>query len=138
MDVGCLAQKWYCLLQQGLDLQPFPVPQTPLAGWRVLNQESIPVLHKRIPIISNGSVYQYLSCGEKQSNTFCALYRGYNHCTLGSIEKLEININDPSYSFVCCVVPSMKTGIHKVNLLLKKDSTGYGEIYTTSCQCAAG
>ena len=139
MDGGCLAQKWHRLSQQGFDLQPLPVPQTPLAGWRVLNQQSIPVLHERIPIISNGNMYQYLSCGEKQSTTFCALYRGYNHWASGRVEKIEININDPSYCFVhCCVVPSMKTGIYKVDLLLKKNSTGYGEIHTASYQCAAG
>ena len=73
-----MAQKWHRLSQQGLDLQPLPVPQTPLAGWRVLNQQSIPVLHERIPIISNGNMYQYLSCGEKQSTMFHALYRDTN------------------------------------------------------------
>ena len=134
-----MAEKWHRLSQQGLDLQPLPVPQTSLAGWRVLNQQSIPVLHERIPIISNGNMYQYLSCGEKQSTTFRTLYRGYNHWASGRVEKIEININDPSYCFVrCSVVPSMKTGIYKVDLLLKKNSTGYGEIHTASCQCAAG
>ena len=138
-DGGCLAQKWDRLSQQGLNLQPLPVPQTPLAGWRVLNQQSIPTISERIPIISNGNMYQYLSCGEKQSTTFRALYKGYNHWASGRVEKIEININNPSYCFVrCCVVPSMKAGVYKVNLLLRKDSAGYGEIQTASCQCAAG
>ena len=58
-------------------------------------------------------MYQYLSCGEKQSTTFRALYRGYNHWGSGRVEKIEININDPFYCFVrCCVVPSIKTGIY--------------------------
>ena len=74
VDGGCLAQKWHHLSQQGLNLQPLPVPQSPLAGWRVLNQQSIPTLYERIPIISNGNMYQYLSYGEKQSTTFRALY----------------------------------------------------------------
>ena len=43
VDGGCLAQKWHRLSQQGLDLQSLPVPQTSLAFWRVLNQQSIPV-----------------------------------------------------------------------------------------------
>ena len=133
------AQKWHRLSQQRLGLQPLPVPKPPLAGWRVLHQQSIPVLHERIPIISNGNMYRYLSCGEKQSTTFHALYRGYNHCASGRVEKIEININDPSYCFVrCSFVPSMKAGIYKVNLLLKKDSTGYGEIQQPAVNVVLG
>ena len=123
-----MAKKWHHLSQQGFDLQPLPVPEPPLAGWRMLNEKSIPTLSERIPIISNGNMYQYFSSGEKQSTTFHALYRGYNHWASGRVEKIEVNINEPS----------MKTGNYKVNILLRKDSAGYGDIKSACCQCAAG
>ena len=71
-------------------------------------------------IISNGNMYQYL-CGEKQSATFRALYRGYNHWASGRVEKIEVNINDPSYCFVrCVVIPLMKNWYLQSNYFTKE------------------
>ena len=77
-----MAKKWHHLSQQGFD--PLLLPESPLAGWRMLNEKSIP---ERIPIISNGNMYQYLSSGEKQSTTFRSLYRGYNHWHQEELKK---------------------------------------------------
>ena len=65
-------------------------------------------------------MYQYL-CGEKQSATFRALYRGYNHWASGRVEKIEVNINDPSYCFVrCVVIPLMKNWYLQSNYFTKE------------------
>ena len=128
-----------CLAQQGVPLQPLPIPDQPLTGWRVLNQQSIPTLLDRIPKVASGTLYKYLSCGENQSKTFRALFKGYNQWASGRIERIEININNPLYCFVrCAVIPSMKDGTYKTTLLLRKAPTGYETVQTATCECAAG
>ena len=142
VDGGCLARKWHRLSQEGITLQPLPIPEPPLTGWEELKPETLSEMSPRIPKISHGTMYQHLSTGvgnEGESKTFRALYRGYNHWASGRVDKIEVNTHNPDYCFVQCVVtPSMKPGSYKVNLLLRCGPDGYGEVKTASCQCAAG
>ena len=78
-DGGCLVQKCHPLTQQGQDLQPLPVPQPPLAGWRVLNQQSILILHERIPIISNGNSSVCINIFPVEKNKATCMHGGYWH-----------------------------------------------------------
>ena len=139
VDGGCLSRKWHRLSQDGLALNPLPIPDRPLTGW---DPETLSQVASRIPKISHGTLYQYLSAGvgqEQESKTFRALYRGYNHWASGRVDKIEVNTQNLYYCFVKCVVtPSMKPGSYKVYLLLSRGSDGYGDIRTASCQCAAG
>lgn len=36
IDGGCLAHKWCRLSEEGLNLEPLPVPQQPITGWELL------------------------------------------------------------------------------------------------------
>ncbi len=142
MNGGCLARRWHRLSQEGLILEPLPIPQPPPTGWEVLSQESLPNLSIKIPKVSHGTMYEYLSSGTghyEGSKTFRALYRGYNHWASGRVDKIEVNTQNPLYCFIqSSITPSMKPGSYKVNLLLSCGPAGYGEIKTGSCQCAAG
>jgi len=103
-----------------------------------VNQQSIPTLLDRIPKVVSGTLYKYLSCGENQSKTFRALFKGYNQWASGRIERININTSNPLYCFVrCAVIPSMKDGTYKTTLLLRKAPTGYGTVQTATCECAA-
>ena len=142
VDGGCLARKWHRLSQEGVDLEPLSVPQLPLMGWEKLEPETLARIATKVPKISHGTMYQYLSEGvghDSDSKTFRALYRGYNHWASGRVDKIEVNYQNLYYCFVRAVVtPSMKAGSYKVYLLLSCEPGGYGEIKTASCQCAAG
>ena len=142
VDGGCLARKWHRLSQEGLALEPLPIPQPPLTGWEELNADTLSQVATKIPKVSHGTIYQYLSEGvghDGDSKTFRALYRGYNHWASGRVEKIEVNTQNLYYCFVRSIVtPSMKTGNYKVNLLLSGGPCGYGQIVTASCKCAAG
>ena len=138
MVVVCLASGTDC---HKMDW-PLPIPDRPLTCWEELNPETLSQVASRIPKISHGTLYQYLSAGvgqEQESKTFRALYRGYNHWASGRVDEIEVNTQNLYYCFVKCVVtPSMKPGSYKVYLLLSRGSDGYGDIRTASCQCAAG
>ena len=142
IDGGCLSRKWYQLSQEGFTLEPLPTPEQPLTGWEDLNPKTLSQMASRIPKISHGTLYQHLSTGvgqERESKTFRALYRGYNHWASGRVDKIEVNTQNLDYCFVrCVVIPSMKLGSYKVCLLLSHGPDGYGGIKTASCQCAAG
>lgn len=142
IDGGCLSRKWYRLSQEGFTLEPLPTPEQPLTGWEDLNPKTLSQMASRIPKISHGTLYQHLSTGvgqERESKTFRALYRGYNHWASGRVDKIEVNTQNLDYCFVLCVVtPSMKPGSYKVCLLLSHGPDGYGGIKKASCQCAAG
>lgn len=142
VDGGCLARKWHQLSQDGASLEPLPVPQPPITGWEVLNVDSLPQMVARIPKVSHGTLYQYLSNGagrDGDSKTFRALYRGYIHWASGRVDKIEVNTQNPSYCFLRSIVtPSMKAGNYKVYILLHHGPADFAEIKTASCQCAAG
>ena len=94
VDGGCLAHKWHRLSQEGITLQPLPIPEPPLTGWEELKPETLSEMSPRIPKISHGTMYQHLSTGvgnEGKSKTFHALYRGYNHWASGRVDKIEVN-----------------------------------------------
>ena len=116
-----MAQKLYHLLQQiktgSLTFACTAVPQPPLAGRRVLNQQSILVLCE---IFSNVLIFFLW-------RNIWELYKGYNHCA----SRRVLMIHHVVLYDVVLYVPSMKTGVYKI----KKDPAGYGEIHTASCQC---
>lgn len=81
-------------------MEPLPVPQQPLTGWEVLEQDKISSIASKMPKISHGIMYQYLSsgaghAGDRGSKTFRALYRGCNHWASSRIEKVEVNTQNP-------------------------------------------
>ena len=81
-DGGSLARKWHRLSQEGVALEPLPIPQPPLTGWELLKQDVLDIMATKIPKISHGTMYQYLSDGagnDGGSKMFRALYKGYNH-----------------------------------------------------------
>ena len=145
VDGGCLAREWHQLSQDGLTLEPLPVPHMPLTGWEELKPETLPHVAIKIPKVTHGTMYQYLSNGaghdgadDDGNKTFRTLYRGYNHWASGRVDKIEVNAQNHFFCFVRCVVtPSMKPGSYKVNLVLSCEN-GYGRIKRASCQCAAG
>jgi hypothetical protein len=104
-----------------LTLEPLPIPQPPLTGWETLKPETLSQVATKLPKVSHGTMYQYLSDGvghDGETKTFRALYRGYNHWASGRVEKIEVNTQNLYYCFVRCVVaPSMKQGSYKVYLV---------------------
>ena len=90
-DGGCLSRKWHRLSEDELTPQPLPIPEQPLTSWEELNPETLSQVASRIPKISLGTLYQHLSTGvgqERESKTFRALYRGYNHWASGRVDKI--------------------------------------------------
>ena len=139
-----MARKWQRLSDEGLNLEPLPVPKQPMTGWELLDGDKADSITCNMPKISHGTMYQYLSSGagrvcDVEGTTFRALYKGYNHWASGRVDKIEVNTQNPFYCFIrCSVTPSMKQGQYKVYLLLYHRADGYGDIKTASCQCAAG
>ena len=55
------------------------------------------------------------------------------------MDRLEINNCSPHFCFVRCQMkPSMKPGMYKVALLLKREAGRIGSIARATCECAAG
>ena len=103
IDGGCLVRKWHHLSQEGVDLEPLSIPQPPLTGWEALEPETLSRTATKIPKVSHGTMYQYLSKRvghDSDSKTFRALYRGYNHWTSGRVDKIEVNYQNLYYCFV--------------------------------------
>lgn len=73
---------------------------------------------------------------------FRALKQGYKHYASGRLSKHEIQTHHPEYAFVgSSIVPSMKSGVYKVKLILQKQLLNeklVGSIYEATCECAAG
>ena len=142
VDGGCLARKWHQMSKDGMTLEPLPTPQLPPTGWEELKLETLSHVVHKIPKVSHGAMYQYLSDGAGQdgdNKTFRTLYRGYNHWASGRVDSIEVNTYNIYYCFVRCIVtPSMKPGKYKVSLILSREPDGYGRVKTASCQCAAG
>ena len=140
IDGGCLARKWQHLSQAGSILQPLLLPEKPLTCWELLKEGSDQQLLSKLPSISHGTMYQYLSTGAGHDKTFRALYADYNHWASGRYERIECNVQNPYYSFVRAIVlPTMRQGVkYNVYLLIHHVPGGFGEIKTASCQCAAG
>lgn len=116
-----MARKWQCLSEEGLDLEPLPVPKQQVTGWELLDGDKVSSI---TPKMSHGTMHQYLSSGAGRvcdvEGTFHALYKGYNHLASGRVDKIEVNIQNPSYCSIQCSVTPMKQGQYKVYLLLSQ------------------
>ena len=56
-DGWCLARKWHRLSQEGLALEPLPIPQPPLTGWEELNADTLSQVATKISKVSHGTIY---------------------------------------------------------------------------------
>ena len=69
---------------------------------------------------------------------FRSLTRGYTHWASGRLEQIDVNIKNPDYCHVRCVMkPSMKQGNYHTYLLLGSNG-GLANVEKASCECAAG
>ena len=88
-----------------------------------------------------GLLYTYLAghVGRDGSEgAFRALSRGYTHWASGRLEELQVNTNHPEYCHVQCnMKPSMKAGIYRVYILLRREGN-LAKICSATCECAAG
>lgn len=75
--------------------------------------------------ICEGIRYTYLACGVGRSEVqgaFRALTRGYNHWASGRLDQLQVDTMHPEYCHDCgTCTPSIKPGIYRVYLLLRKE-----------------
>lgn len=73
-----------------------------------------------------------------QHGAFRALKRGYTLWSSGRLDVIEVNCHHPLYCHVRCkATPSMKAGIYRVYVLLKREGN-LASIVRATCQCAAG
>lgn len=88
-----------------------------------------------------GLLYTYLAEGTGDTTgrgAFRALKKGYTHWSSGRLDNLEVNLKHPHFCHVRChMMPSMKTGVYHVSLLLK-DQGGMASVEAATCECAAG
>ena len=129
----------------GLVTFPLPTPAAPLSGWEPLTENKAESVGAKIPRVTAGAFYKYLSShfGQECSDgTVRALTRGYTHWASGRIDNLEINIQQPVLCHVRLTMKltmklSMKKGWYNVWILLKGDGP-YGYVEGATCACAAG
>jgi hypothetical protein len=119
IDGGCLARKWQRFSDKGLNLEPLPVPKQPMTGWKLLDEEKADSITCKIPKISHGTMYQYLSSGagrvrDVEGTTFRVLYKGYNHWASGRVDKIEINTQNPFY---CCFFSVLGHSIYEARAI---------------------
>ena len=57
------ARKWHRLSQEGLALEALSISQPLLTAWEEVKTETLPQVAIKIPTISHGTIYQYLSDG---------------------------------------------------------------------------
>ncbi len=145
VDGTYLEKKRQRLLLSNIAVAPLSTPSYPLHGWTEVNDDSTQRIVKDMPSLSPSTLYTYLAEGvgnAKGSQAFRALKRGYIHWASGRINKLEVHIRHPVYTFVrCSIIPSMRSGTYIVKLMLKKQalrSQIVGNVHQASCECAAG
>ena len=89
-----------------------------------------------------GLLYTYLAEGvgnKSVGGAFRALKRGFTHWASGRMDHLSVNYTHPKYCHVKCnMIPSMKTGLYHVYILLVKEKDLAGGIVKATCECAAG
>ena len=125
-----MARKWQ-RLSEGLNLEPLPIPKQPMTGWELLDGDKVSSIANKMPKVSHGTMYQYLSSGtgracDIEGATFRASYEGFNHWASGRVDKIEVNTQNPFYCFIrCLVTPFMKQGQYKESLLLSCGADGY-------------
>lgn len=116
-------------------------PSAPIAGWETVTEANADSMTKKVPRVTTGTVYTYLSAHASQGSgdgMFRALTRGYTHWASGRIDRVEVNIQHPQYCHVQSVMkPSMKPGSYRVWVLLKRTGP-FANIQGATCECAAG
>ena len=89
-----------------------------------------------------GLLYTYLAEGvgnKSVGGAFRALKCGFTHWASGHMDHLSVNYTHPKYCHVKCdMIPSMKTGLYHVYILLIKDRDLAIGIVKVTCECAAG
>ena len=141
MDGSYLYKKCRRLEDSGLVIAPLNPPSSPITGWECVTESNANDLAKRIPRVTAGTIYTYLSSHagrESGEGTFRALTRGYTHWASGRIDRLDINTQHPEYCHIQSVMkPSMKPGSYHVWLLLGRDGP-FASVQRATCECAAG
>ena len=51
------ARKWQRLSDEGLSLEPLPVPKQPMTGWELLDGDSVNSLTTKVLKLSHGTMY---------------------------------------------------------------------------------
>lgn len=141
MDGSYLYKKIKRLEDAGIVVAPFDLPSAPVAGWEPLTEVSAGDFAKKLPCVTAGEIYTYLSTHagrERGEGTFRALTRGYTHWASGRIDRVEVNNNNPDYCHIRSnMKPSMKPGSYSVWILLGRVGP-YATIQHATCECAAG
>ena len=141
VDGSYLYKKCKRLEDQGAIVMPLVLPSAPVAGWDSLTEVNASELAKKVPRVTAGEIYLYLSshAGREQSEgTFRALTRGYTHWASGRIDNIEVNVKNPEYCHIrSSMKPSMKPGSYKVWILLGRVGP-FATIQQATCECAAG
>lgn len=145
VDGTYLERKRQKLLSQHSSVALLPRPSFPAIGWKLITLDQQQEMPAEMPSVSQSTLYTYLAEGVgnvRGSMAFRALKQGYKHYASGHLSKLEIQTRHPEYAFVrSSIVPSMKSGVYKVNLILQKQLVNeklVGSIYEATCECAAG
>ena len=98
-------------------------------------------IHKHLLWRYAGLLYTYMAEGSDNSSgggAFCALQRGFVHWSCGCLDHIEMNVKHPKFCHSWCkVMPSMKTGLYQVTLLLGRDDD-ITNICRATCKCVAG
>ena len=141
VDGSYLYKKRKALEESGQLVAPLDVPLAPITGWETITENNFKDMAKKLPSITSGTLYTYLSSHVSQRSsegTFRALTRGYIHWASGRINQIEVNTQNPDYCHVqSLMTPSMKPGTYHVWLLIRRDGQ-FASIQNATCQCAAG
>ena len=141
VDGSYLYKKSKRLQDSGIHIAPLDPPALPITGWESITESNASDIAKKIPSVTSGVVYTYLSthAGHNSSDkTFRALTRGYTHWASGRIDHVEVNYLNPLYCHVRSnMKPSMKPGIYHVWILLEKVGN-FATVKCATCECAAG
>ena len=142
VDGTYLERKRQKLLSQHSSVALLPHPSFPTVGWKLITLDQQQEMPAEMPSVSQSTLYTYLAEGVgnvRGSMAFRALKQGYKHYASGRLSKLEIH---PEYAFVrSSIVPSMKSGVYKVKLILQKQLLNeklVGSIFEATYECAAG
>ena len=98
MDGSYLYKKSKRIEDSGRIVALLDSPSAPITGWEIVTEVNANIIAKKIPRVTNGTIYTYLSAHASQSSgdgTFRALTRGYTHWASGRIDRLEVNAQHP-------------------------------------------
>jgi hypothetical protein len=149
------------MISNGIAVADPGPPSLPLTGWEQVLESNYKEMAKQIiqvtdgkftctymfmkfvtKLVSIGLLYTYLAEGVGSTNVsgaFRALKRGFNHWASGRIDHLYVHYNHPVYCHVKCdMIPSMKSGIYHVYILLVKTGDLASRVEKATCDCVAG